>query len=169
MVNIKAITLVLENLDSFTFEAKYIGDFAITNIHRWCGRVATNAISAITCADTFLLEIYQEAEAPLQTGWETDAGITNFQRLMKWNDIVSVEIEDAQGNKEDIIMQWEDEDGDAASNKLQTSELSTLGNLYICIDKDKDVGDYFPNDEINDSEYMSVKKQMSDLWSDADD
>ena len=48
-------------------------------------------------------------------------------------------------------------------NEAQTSYISSDGNMYLVIAKDKKIEDFFDMEEINDSKHMDFHFSMCDI------
>ena len=138
-MRIKEIELVFENCEVITIPGKYIGRFYVGNICKSLSRIAVNSTRMYETAKKIVIEIHKDAETQnRQFGTEGDD--STFDRILKWNDITSIEItlEDAYNkeNKEEHYVFCTDWIGDSEyENKGQKSKRSELGHLYIVITK----------------------------------
>ena len=163
MNKVKYIKLVFENCEEVRIDERYIGYMAITDFREEIARVAMNAICKFRTADEVAIEIFSEANKPF-VSFGHDTGKTIFERIMAWNDITHINIVYEDGDEEYIGVNYDeglDEGKLGAQNILQTSELSSLGNLYLVISTDgADIDKLFDPEEINDAKDMESRKHL---------
>lgn len=170
-MRIKEIELVFENCEVITIPGKYIGRFYVGNIRKSLSRIAVNSTRMYETAKKIVIEIHKDAETQNRP-FGTEDDDSTFDRILKWNDITSIEItlEDAYNkeNKEEHYVFYTDWIGDSEyENEGQKSKRSELGHLYIVITKkNKKEGHFdkiFPPKEINDKEYINFHFKMLNI------
>ena len=161
MKNIKSIELILENCEVIEIESKYIGMFRMDDIRTSIYRIACNAISKSQTAHSVAIEIFSEANVKYSPFGNCEEQL-KFYRLAEWKDITSIELHYEDGSTETYYVDYDDGENDAlgAENLNQKNYISTLGNLYIVIEKDKTVFDYFDKEEVEDVESINFSKTM---------
>ena len=154
MKDVMSIELVFENVDSAVIERKDIGFFLMDDVRTSVSRVAINSIARYETAHVIVMELFASAnKSHYEFGMLDFPPQLLFDRL-KGNDITSVELNYADGSK-DVF--YTDYDGEA-TNANQSWYLSATGDLFIVIAKDKSVGDYFKQSEIDDKKFQDAKK-----------
>ena len=160
-MKLEYIRFVFENCDSITIKGKHIGSFLVDDLHTYFARVACNSFEKIECADTFVVEIHRNANKERNCFKEFGCKFSDkemiFHRMIEQRDLVGIEFRLVDGLsfpseiKNKYMLYWEGED---ASNKAQKTYISQEGHLYIIVSKEKDIGDFFDLNNINNSEYM---------------
>ena len=161
MRGIKSVEFVFENVTSLTIDAKYFDDIEIGEFERHVCRVASNSVSSYTVAKKMLFSIFAEADGDFFCYGQNEG--KKFERILAWDDITSIEITYDDGEVETIYTdydEWLYEGQLGANNVNQTSMLSELGNLYICIWAGHRVKEVFPHHAICDVEENEFKKEM---------
>lgn len=161
MKSIKTVEFVFENIEYFSIDAKYFGELTIGEFDRCIRRVASNCIADSMIADKVLMEIFPEGDATYDP-FEHGEG-TKFKRITAWNDITHIELTYDDGTKEYICVNYDEglnEGKLGAENINQTSMISDLGNLYICVWPGHRVKQEFPEHKINNAEENEVKKDL---------
>ena len=160
MKSIKSVEFVFENVECFSIDAKYFGVMDIGDFERRIERVASNCIADHTIAHKILFEIFAEADGKYDSYGEDHM---KFKRILDCDDITHIEITYDDDTTDSILVDY-DEGMDAgalgANNINQTSMLSDLGNLYICIWPGHRVKAEFPPREINDVDLIEEKKDF---------
>lgn len=164
MKHVKLVEFVFENCESFEIESKYFGGFQMDNITTSIARIACNSISKMQTVHTVVFEIFGEANVQYSAfgGAEKEY---KLHRISEWNDITQLTLHYDDGTKENFFVDYDDggNDGLGAENKNQKSYISAPGNLYLVIEKDKDVFDYFDKDEVNNEESVeSIRRMIMD-------
>ena len=160
MKTIKSVEFVFENVESFSIDAKYFGVLDIGEFERRITRVASNCIGDSMIAHKVLMEIFAEADGKYDSYGEENM---KFKRIMDWDDITHIEITYDDDTVESIAVEYDEglnEGHLGASNVNQTSMLSYLGNLYICIWAGHRVRSEFPDHLINCPEENEMKKDL---------
>ena len=163
MENIRYITIEFENCEWITFPITVFGECHLDNISVSIDRVATNAICKSVFAREIALEIFfPEAENKYIANNFLGKKYTIIQRFMLYRDITHIILTYQDDSKETFAVDYEDEiEGQLGSdNKNQKSHISECGNLYIIIDANKEVDDFFNMELINDKENMELKKDL---------
>lgn len=172
-MKLKYIRFIFENCDSITIDGKYVGDFVVDDIRKRISRVASNAICEIDTTHMFFIEIHKDANVERYQLGMTDRPSCKqmaFDRFTKYNDITHIEFELEDGYTEEgklpykkdyeYSVCWNSNEDDGFENKCQTSHISKDGHLYIAIDENRSVGDFFDLEEIDDEDYMNFKFTM---------
>lgn len=163
MKTIKSITIDFENCEWVTFPIFVLGVCHLGNICTTIDRVASNAIGKSIFAREIALEIFfPEAENEC-TKWELfDDRYTVLQRFTTYRDITHITLNYQDGSEETFVVDYEDEvKGQLGSNnKNQRNYVSECGNLYIVIDENKGIKDFFNTNFINDKKMIEFKKDM---------
>lgn len=170
-MRLKEITLVFENCDSITIDGKYVGNFLVDDTKTSVKRIACNAIEKIDICYTFAIEIHKDANKVRHAFEQTqieDFKEEIFTRISRFNDITSIEFEleetyikDGEMPRTEVYNYWVDWAGDSEyANKAQTSYISTPGNLYLIIAKDKCIEDFFNMEEINNEKVTNFRFSM---------
>jgi hypothetical protein len=178
MNGISRIELGFENCEAITIDGKYIGDFDVFNIHTDINRMGCNYIGKIQSCDSFIIEIYRDANTINRPfGIEDEFGVKTFERILMYNDITSITVyydekdenhNDIETSNSDCIYapyQSEDDDQLGSPNIYQSTYINSFGDLYIVIDKEKKIFDLFNEKEINDSYGLNFKFRMYDIIS----
>lgn len=161
MKNIKSVELILENCETIEIEAKYFGMFKMDDIRTGIYRIACNAISKSQTAHSIAFEIFSEANVKYAPFGSCEEQL-KFHRLTQWKDITGIELKYEDGSVETYYVDYDDGEDNAlgAENLNEKVHISRLGNLYIVIEKDKTIFDYFDKDEIEDVESVNFSKTM---------
>lgn len=159
MKHAKSIGFGFENCEYFSIDAKYFGTLKFTDINTRIQRLACNAVVKIECVDTVIMEIFSEGDDKYSSYIED---MTKFKRLNMYNDITSISVVYNDNSEEEYYVNYKEEvEGQLGSpNAHQSNYISTLGNLYIVISKDKGIFDYFNEEEINDKETIEFSKNI---------
>lgn len=167
-MRIKELTFVLENCERITVDGKYIGDFLVDDIRTYVSRLAMNWVDEMTVADTVVIELHKDANKEHNPFGAVDYQTTVFERLFG-NDITYIGFTLFEENDGVIVTEKEYdysvnwcEDNDFI-NKYQKTYRSEQGNLYLVINKEKDIDDFFNNEDINDEEMMDFHFDMYDV------
>lgn len=153
---IESIELVLENLESVKIKREHIGFFEMRGITKSISRLASNSISEILTVNEVFLQICSKANnySSYVHDWH-DEKIKPFERLMRYKDIVAVEVNFKDGSSECIYVNWES-DLDDYTNKNQSVAINKkTGDLYIVISEKENVLTYF-------DDYL--KEEKSSYW-----
>ena len=173
-MKVKNVTLCFENCDWVTIDGKYIGDLIVDDLHTCFRRIACNAIDKIETAKTIAIEIHKDANKErYQFDQEHIPSFKQktFDRIEEYDDITSIQFELEETYVEDgevprvdhydYCVNWV---GDSEyENEAQTSYISSDGNMYLVIAKDKKIEDFFDMKEINDSQHMDFHFSMCDI------
>ncbi len=165
MKDVSSITIIFENCERITIPRKYIGIIHIGDINVEIARVACNSIAKITTADTIALEIFSEGNLEYKP-FGTSPSEMVFDRISECHDITTVDVAYTDGSSESFWTDYEagSEDGLGAPNIFEKTMISTLGNLYVVVSKEKDIKDFFCNEDINDLDNMQFIKDMLGVW-----
>lgn len=161
MKDVKCIEFVFENCESFEIEAKYFGGVQFEEIKTSIARIACNSIVKFQTAYSVVLEIFKEANIDYKPFGSLEQQ-KMFDRITGWNDITQFIIHYTDNTEEAYFVDYDDGDDDSlgAPNKNQKTYISVPGNLYIVIEKDKELFDFFVKEEIDNSECIDCMKSM---------
>ena len=167
-MKLKEITLHLENCDHITIDGKYIGDFHVDKIKTSISRIASNAICKMEVANVFAIEIHKDADKIYNEHGMDRYVTTVFKRLNQRRDITQIDFTLVENHPEkgqepktehyEYYVRWCGEDYN--ENDAQINYVSDVGHLYIVIEKNGKIDDYFNKEEINDMEWMDCKFDM---------
>lgn len=163
MENIKFVTIEFENCEYITLPITVFGVCHLGNISTSIDRIAMNAICKSVFAREIALEIFfPEAENEYVVSEFFGEKYTILQRLTSYRDITHITFTYQDDSKETFAVDYEDEvEGQLGSdNKNQKNYISECGNLYIVIDANKEVNDFFNIELINDEANMEFKKDL---------
>ena len=161
MEDVKSIEVVFENCESFEIEAKYFGGVQFEDIRTSIARIACNAITKFQTAYSVVLEVFSEGNIDYAP-FGNEEKQKMFDRITAHHDITQFIIHYDDDITETYFVDY-DEDGDTslgAPNKNQQTYLSALGNLYIVIEKDKNLFDFFDKNEIDSHDHVDFLKSM---------
>lgn len=165
---IRKLEFVLENCEVITIDGKYIGDFHAGDIRKEVSRMACNHIGIMEICHNFCVEIHKDANieySPFGCGdWKT----TIFERLTKHNDITAIDIslydqyeDDGNDIVEHYYIHWGDDD--EYNNSYQSSKVSKNGWLYIVASKDTAINEVYPDENIDDKDFIEFHEEMFDI------
>lgn len=153
MKEVTEIEFVFENVEFFSIDAKYIGTFLLDGITESIRRDACNSISRYKIVKKVCIEIFKEGDG--EYSWL--GGVEKkFDRLRRYNDIVSVVVHYSDHTEEGFYVDYSDAHDE--TNDYQTTRISNQGNLYIVINAKETIDDVFPG-EIDDPEYAEMRKR----------
>lgn len=139
--DIKEIQLILENVDVITIPRKYIGNFYISSIQKSICRMGCNYIGESIVADKFILEVNEKANTHENSPNYGERYI--FERLIKYNDICSIDIIYKTGKVDSYSFDYDGDD----ENANQKSRINKFGDLELVIGKELKLEDYFYFDQ----------------------
>ena len=160
---IKYITIEFENCEYITLPITVFGKCHLGNISTSIDRIAMNAICKTVFAREIALEIFfPEAESEYIASEFFGEKYTILQRLTSYRDITHITLTYQDDSKETFVVDYEDEvEGQLGSdNKNQKNYISECGNLYIVIDVNKGIKDFFNMVLINNKENTELKKDL---------
>lgn len=169
MSELKSITFGFENCELLTIPAHMIGDMEIGDIKTTVRRIASNSISKMLSTDFVFIELFDNCKS-IATSCGDD--LNGFERLTKYSDITSIDLDFEDGSKiENIYVDYcEDSDTLGANNKNQSFYVSKQNVLYILIDKTRNIKDYIKStydkeliECFDDKEYVTNKKDRYDI------
>ena len=149
---VESITFVFENCEYVEFSMKYVGLFYINEITQNIQRLTLNSVKKIDVAKELFIEIFSEGDEEFNRYCRCG----KFERVMKYRDIVYVDIKYDDGSVQTIYVEY---DGNA-QNQCQTNWMSKLGNLYIAISRKKIVEDFILEHEANDKAMVNLRKPL---------
>lgn len=171
-MRLKYIEFTFENCDSIKIAGKYVGYFLVDNLKTYFKRLASNWIDRVDVAEILVIEIHKDANKErykFDQDQIKDFKQMTFDRFTSYNDITGIKFElEDDGDVEngvlpscncyDYSINWT---GDSEyANDSQKSYISKDGNLYIVIDENGKIEDYFDLETINDSECMDFHFDM---------
>ncbi len=183
MSRIKEITFTFENCEMITIPGKYIGSFCVDDVRKSVERVAMNAICEMDVCHSFCVEIHKDANVEYRACGHESNPVRKFDRFLEWNDITQIEFslvsdetyfeleqcdasvpEDAGWEKKfSYFLDWGGGVGGECVNPYQKTVISGGGWLYIVVDKNHSMEDFFPEEEINDPSYMQAEEEFLDI------
>lgn len=147
MKYIKKIEIGFENCMVESVDVSDIGGILLEDTETKIARIGTNAIASFEQVKTLALEIFAPAAQ-------------NIFEILKESSITSITTIDEFGDENDYQVFYEifsDEEGElGARNIHEKYSMSKLGNLYIVISENKELGCFFDEESINDEEYMAL-------------
>lgn len=156
MKSVKSVEFVFENCECFSIDAKYFGTLKLSDFHLCIQRIAANAIVKMNCVGTVAMEIFSDGNKKYSPFGFEDKTDKCFDRLSKYNDITSIIIVYDDDTTEEYYVDYK---GDEI-NEYQTNYMNKFGDFYIVISKDKNIFDFFDEDEINDEDIVSIYKDF---------
>lgn len=170
-MKLKYITFVLENCDTVTINGKYICTFIVDDIKTSIHRIACNSIRRMDTANEIVIEIHKNADKPHYELGLDSYKTTAFEILARYGCITSIEfeleeqyIEDGKNPETEHYNYYVSWTGDNEyENDSQKSYISKPGHLYLVINKDKGIEDYFDKEEIDDEEFANFAFNMCDI------
>ncbi|MEG1563767.1 MAG: hypothetical protein RR365_08580 [Bacteroides sp.] len=173
-MKIDNLTLGFENCDFVTISGKYICSFLVDDIRTSFQRIACNSIEKIDVAYTFVVGIHKDADVKYNQFGLEDFEATVFNRICGGSDITSIEFDLIRQYEEDApttneprtehyryLIEWSGECEN--KNTEQKTYISKCDSLYLVIDKNKGVEDFFDMEEINDKDTMDIVFEMCDI------
>lgn len=141
---VKYIELIFENCDWVRF-TEGVGHFHLGKFETSIDRIAMNSIRKHTLVKEVAMQISKDAKYQRDKNFDDNTHI--FERIVEWNDITHVDIGYEDGSEESYYVDYVEPEGEedmlGAPNINQKSVISDCGNLYLVIDRDKAVKDYF--------------------------
>lgn len=150
-MKLESVTLVLENCDSITINSKYINDFCVEDIKHSIFKFCSGDVKKMKTANHFALSINKEANVKRCAFGIEDLRLEDesvFDRLIEYDDITQIEFDlvkdcEKDNNERHVYrLNWIGDDN--SNNAAQKSLLDEHGNLYILVDKERDIEDCFP-------------------------
>lgn len=162
MKNVTKVRIEFENCEDVTIPIQCFGDFYLGDIETRVRRVACNSICQYPIAHEVYFELFAEAntmssEYP-EGFWDTNV----LERIQVFDDITHLTLYfDDNSPAETYAVDYDDESPALGARNLnQKTYLSDLGNLYVVIQKGKDIKDHFTDFVINDEESIAFKKRI---------
>lgn len=162
MRDVKSIGFGFENCEYFSIDAKYFGAFQLTDFCTSIHRVASNAILKMNLVDTVVMEIFSEGNGQYKPFGVGDEVNNFFDRLQTYDDITSISVTYDDDTVEEYYVDYKEavEDQLGSPNVYQHTYMNKFGDLYIIINKDKGIFDFFDEEEINDKDNLEFEKTM---------
>ena len=152
MSNVVSITFVFENCESIDFPIKYVGSFYIGEISSCIKRLALNSVKRIDVAKELFVELFNEGDE--EYNYYCTCG--KFERIMKYRDIVYIEVKYDDGNADTVYVDYDGE----GQNKNQDNWVSKLGNMYVAISRKRFVNDFISEKDANDKDSVNLRKPI---------
>lgn len=133
---IKGIELAFENVTVQFIPFEFINFMSIRKVSEsimmsWAGG---EKLSTSKSCGEFSINLSHEMKDMIFVAHSKESGLENsetvFERITKFQDIVSVTLKYQDDTEEEIYIPWEDKDGDDETNGLLTFEYDN-GNLLI--------------------------------------
>ena len=158
MKDVKKVDFVFENCESFGFNANNFSTFSIEDISTSINRIACNSIAKMHVAKSIAIEIFKDfiEEEYCPFGIVSEK-IIKKDRINNHSDITSLIITYCDDSEETIFVKW---DGDDYHNDNQKTHIGKNGNLFIVIDENKGINDFFDEEDLDDENYAEFKKSM---------
>ncbi|MCY9592361.1 hypothetical protein PC41400_14930 [Paenibacillus chitinolyticus] len=135
------LNLVLENTDCIEIENKHIGRISILDIKT--SIVATrNSTCKFNECDHFALASFRDGDEQYKLPNDFMSTSSKYTRL-KGNDITSIHIIYNDYTEEELYVPWGDSE---YKNDYQHTYINEHGDLFIVINKNKNIEDEFPYD-----------------------
>ena len=176
------LNLTFENCEEIDVPGKYICAFSVADIKKEISRIACNSINMIETCGSFACEIHKDADVPYSPfGNDGDGDETVFKRITAYDDITQIEItlgtdavyygaeEPNESNTKtySYFVNWRTAGGWAdCENDYQTSWVSKLGHMYICIAEGKNVAEEFSETLIEDADHIDLSFELCDVGDD---
>ena len=149
--NLKEIELIFENVEVYKFKQEYFESIMIGNTFSEYGRFSENVLSKKFFSEIcFTIFKGGNEESDTKHGEEE---LSRFERIVKFNDIVGINLIYEDGTEEEIHSYWMDGRNDE-ENKLQHSKITSRGDLKVYI------GNQYGNTD--DALYDEYAKNESD-------
>lgn len=160
-MRVKKLILQTTEGQSFAISGNYIGNFRIRGIYNNLQRFTYDSVESFAACESFYVEIHKSANKALMKGDYP----TLFERLDQKKDIaaITVTLIDEDGGEEttnEYYIAWK-QPGD--ENENQTSLISDLGHLYLCIDPEGDVYQHLDKIKINDEAWVDFEFELYGL------
>ena len=161
---LKSLEIIFENCEHVTIPANMIGDIHMGGTKYILNRVAANAIGGYNLITEFYIELFKTADKIYHPfGIESDEN-SILTRISEFNDITGIDIEYEDGTVEEYLVDYDEKDDSLGSpNKNQKTYVSHLGNVYVVIQKDKKIEDFFDLEKINDEEKIKYLEDCYDI------
>jgi len=145
MKEIKSLELHLENCETVVVDRKYIGMFLLDEYNKYFNRCALNSISGGESFNKLILQIHPDLDKTEQDNlfqFDDEPKRLPIKRLHEHNDITQITINFEDGTNEHYFITWSEES--EWNNEYQKSHINKhTGELFIVVDKDNTIEDYF--------------------------
>ena len=156
---IEKIDILFAVCDVFSFEADYIGSCYIGKFRREIVRDADNTISELNYADSVAFEIFSEADKTYVPAF-SDEPRTFFERIQEHKDIERIVLYFDDGTSQSYEVDYDACAHTIGSdNRNEKVYISGLGNLYVVIERGKEISDHFNLTTVNDETFMEYRKR----------
>jgi len=140
--DIVKIEFILENCECIEIERKYLGHLQIKDIRKTIS-VAAKSMSRHETCDHFSMAAYRNGDEVYgQLG--DDSSLERKYHRLKAGDIVSINIIYDDQTEEEVYVTWIGES--VYKNDYQHTYINDYGDLFIVINKNKNIEDEFPYD-----------------------
>ena len=130
MKQIKSIKLAFENVEVCEIPIHKINQLYLTGLHYSLNTLGYNLTSTNAHADCFFMVLLPSIKDNL-----TSDGQKLFERVSRFNDIVSIIAKYADGEEEEIYLYWKDANKGGEINKYQKSKILNNGCLAVYVGK----------------------------------
>ncbi|MGY3766060.1 hypothetical protein ACWOAH_05825 [Vagococcus vulneris] len=135
------------NGETWTIDRDYIGDLWIRHVTTSYGRINGSEFQKINPCEGIKIEIFEEADH-VQTDDINQGGLESgmFGRALKYQDIEKMGIHFNDGTSDLIYFPYKDKGTpgqEGLDNSYQTTQISGDNKLYIVIDENKTVTDFY--------------------------
>ena len=163
MAKLTELTFILENCDRITVEGSLVGDFVVSDITTSIERIASNSIEEIKTAHTIAIELSKDANVERYQFGQShieDFKEMTFDRIVEYGDITAIvfTLYNEFTEESKSYHYYVDWCGDSDYvNDAQSCYISKIGNLYVVINKEHDINQFFDKKLIDDEECMKFK------------
>ena len=174
-MKLQNLEFIFENCDVIKFSGRYIGDFIVSDIVTSVERIASNSIQEMKTAKTIAIEISKDANIPRYAFDQSKIAEykqMKFDRFKEYSDITAIEFDlyDELSDERRHYHYYTDWCGDSDyENTAQSVYISKPGNLYLVINSETNVLQFFDVNAIDDEEHMKFKFTMYDIKEDTDE
>ena len=130
---VKEIEIIFENMDYVRIPVEYIAALELNKVTVSISRIAINAIVKHYTAEGLYMCLLKTFKCGPDSPLEIADIYEDLPKRLAKNDITYLRIHYPDDTYEDIYVPWEDCGGDAYTNRLQTTEFDSEGNIVIRI------------------------------------
>jgi hypothetical protein len=146
MKEVISVDIILENCESISVAADYIGEIYVGEIVEEITRIATNAVCKFKTAGVVVLELLKEFNSrPYYVFGNEDFVSEKKERLFNYRDITALEFIYDDGTSEIYYVDYkaENEEKLGSENINQENFLSSSGSVCIVITANEEVKEMF--------------------------
>ena len=159
--DIKSVEFILENCEMITIDGKYIGNFYLGDVSYSINRIACNSIEELYWTNNFYISINRKADKKENIKYtlgEINKNRNIFNRLTSYPDITSITVNFSNGKSKSFYVDWNEDD--EQNNSYQKTYVNDFGDLFMVINKNKNIEDIWDLNEINDKESIDFQWDM---------